>query len=197
VCDSALPSLRRTSNTPDEREEKATKTCPFTRGPRGLAGRRFSRSLDGPVDGGAGNREQLGELGAGVFARAPQLHEVRFLRGLELGLLAAQPPLGLGDLHAFSGPHPDQVGLELSDHPEEPTISLWKSRDPPRIMVVAEERAAARLEYTGTHTGTLLGHTATGRRFAYAGAAFFTASAYRLTDAWVLGDVTTLTAQLR
>jgi len=64
-------------------------------------------------------------------------------------------------------------------------------------MVVAEERAAARLEYTGTHTGTLLGHTATGRRFAYAGAAFFTASANRLTDAWVLGDVTTLTAQLR
>ena len=30
-----------------------------------------------------------------------QLNEVRLLRGLELGLLAAQPALGLGDLHAL------------------------------------------------------------------------------------------------
>ena len=64
-------------------------------------------------------------------------------------------------------------------------------------LVVAEERGAARLQYTGTHTGTLLDLTATGRRFAYAGAAFFTASANQLTDAWVLGDVTALRKQLR
>jgi predicted ester cyclase len=64
-------------------------------------------------------------------------------------------------------------------------------------LVVAEERGAARLHYTGTHTGTLLDLTATGRRFAYAGAAFFTASPNYLTDAWVLGDVAALRNQLR
>lgn len=64
-------------------------------------------------------------------------------------------------------------------------------------LVVTEERAAARLEYSGTHTGALLDLPATGRRFTYAGAAFFTASANHLTDVWVLGDVTALRAQLR
>ena len=64
-------------------------------------------------------------------------------------------------------------------------------------LVISEERAAARLEYSGTHTGTLLDLAATGRRFTYAGAAFFTASADHLTDAWVLGDITALRAQLQ
>jgi predicted ester cyclase len=64
-------------------------------------------------------------------------------------------------------------------------------------LVVSEQRAAARMEYTGTHTGPLLDLSPTGRRFTYAGAAFFTASANQLTDAWVLGDVTALRAQLR
>ena len=39
-----------------------------------------------------------------------------FLLGAELGLLAPQPALGLGDLHALPGPHPGQVGLELRHH---------------------------------------------------------------------------------
>lgn len=42
--------------------------------------------------------------------------EVRFLLGADLGLLAAQAAFGLGDLHAFAGAHPDQIGLELGDH---------------------------------------------------------------------------------
>ncbi len=58
------------------------------------------------------------------------------------------------------------------------------------------ERAAARLTYTGTHDGVLLGLPATGRRFSYAGAAFFTATGGRLSSAWVLGDLTALRAQL-
>jgi predicted ester cyclase len=58
------------------------------------------------------------------------------------------------------------------------------------------QRAAARLWYTGTHTGVLLDLPATQRRFGYAGAAFFTADGQRLTSAWVLGDLDSLRRQL-
>lgn len=63
-------------------------------------------------------------------------------------------------------------------------------------LVVSGERAAARLKYTGTHTGPLLGLDPTGRRFVYSGAAFFTASGGVLAEAWVLGDVESLRVQL-
>ncbi len=63
-------------------------------------------------------------------------------------------------------------------------------------LVVSGARAAARLEYSGTQTGPLLGLDPTGRRFAYAGAAFFTESEGRLVDIWVLGDVESLRRQL-
>lgn len=63
-------------------------------------------------------------------------------------------------------------------------------------LVVQNERAAARLRYTGSHTGPLVGLPPTGRRFHYAGAAFFTAAAGRLTSAWVLGDLSSLREQL-
>jgi predicted ester cyclase len=63
-------------------------------------------------------------------------------------------------------------------------------------LVVSGDRAAARLRYTGTHSGPLLGLAGTGRPFEYAGAAFFTALGGRLTSAWVLGDVEGLRRQL-
>ena len=63
-------------------------------------------------------------------------------------------------------------------------------------LVCEGDRAAARLRYTGTHTGSLLGLPATGRRFEYAGAAFFTARGGVLASAWVLGDLDGLRAQL-
>jgi predicted ester cyclase len=63
-------------------------------------------------------------------------------------------------------------------------------------LVVDGDRAAARLRYTGTHTGPLAGMPPTGRRFSYAGAAFFTGSGPHLTSAWVLGDLTALRSQL-
>ena len=63
-------------------------------------------------------------------------------------------------------------------------------------MVCDRQRAAARLRYTGTHTGVLLGLPATQRRFGYAGAAFFTADGQWLTSAWVLGDLDSLRRQL-
>jgi steroid delta-isomerase-like uncharacterized protein len=66
------------------------------------------------------------------------------------------------------------------------------------VTVVAEDTCAAvRLLYSGTHTGPLLGVPATGRRFEYSGAAFFTvADDGRLASAWVLGDLEGLRAQL-
>lgn len=63
-------------------------------------------------------------------------------------------------------------------------------------LVVQGDRAAARLRYTGTHSGPLVGVEATGRTFSYSGAAFFAADRGRLTSAWVLGDLAGLREQL-
>jgi steroid delta-isomerase-like uncharacterized protein len=63
-------------------------------------------------------------------------------------------------------------------------------------LVTQDDGAAARLRYTGTHTGPLAGMQATGRRFSYAGAAFFSGRQGRLTSAWVLGDLAALREQL-
>jgi predicted ester cyclase len=63
-------------------------------------------------------------------------------------------------------------------------------------LVAEGDRAAARLRWTGTHTGDLAGYTATGRRFAYEGAAFFTAESGLLRRIWVLGDLDVLRAGL-
>jgi len=63
-------------------------------------------------------------------------------------------------------------------------------------LVCEGSTAAARLTYSGTHTGPLLSIPATGRRFEYAGAAFFTAADGLLTSAWVLGDLASLREQL-
>jgi steroid delta-isomerase-like uncharacterized protein len=64
-------------------------------------------------------------------------------------------------------------------------------------LVCAGNRGAARLSYTGRHTGPLAGIPATGRRFEYAGAAFFTSSTGgKLSSAWVLGDLAGLRSQL-
>ena len=63
-------------------------------------------------------------------------------------------------------------------------------------LVCEGPSAAARLRYSGTHTGPLLGLAATGRRFEYAGAAFFTIVDGHLASAWVLGDLDGLRGQL-
>ena len=66
------------------------------------------------------------------------------------------------------------------------------------VEVIADgDRAAARLLYTGHHQGPLAGMPASGRRFEYAGAAFFTSRHGRLFSAWVLGDLDSLRRQLR
>ncbi|WP_329247567.1 ester cyclase [Actinoallomurus sp. NBC_01490] len=63
-------------------------------------------------------------------------------------------------------------------------------------LVIDGDRAAARLFYTGHHHGTLLGVAGAGGPIAYSGAAFFTAAAGRLSEAWVLGDLDSLRRQL-
>ena len=65
-----------------------------------------------------------------------------------------------------------------------------------QVLVVDGDQAAARLWYTGAHDGPLGDMPPTGRRFGYAGAAFFTARGGQLADAWVLGDLPGLRAQL-
>jgi steroid delta-isomerase-like uncharacterized protein len=63
-------------------------------------------------------------------------------------------------------------------------------------LVADGDRAAARLLWSGTHEGTLLGVAGTGRRFSYPGAAFFTARDGLLADVWVVGDLVELRRQL-
>ncbi|SDG07135.1 Predicted ester cyclase [Limimonas halophila] len=63
-------------------------------------------------------------------------------------------------------------------------------------LVVEEPRAAARLTFTGTHVGTLLGAPPTGRQVTWSGAGFFTAARGRLSEIWVVGDIESLRAQL-
>ncbi len=77
-----------------------------------------SGPLERSVHGRAGDAEELGELGAGVLAGAVQFDEVSFLRRRELGLLAAEAALGLGDLHALARTRAYEVGFELGHHGE-------------------------------------------------------------------------------
>lgn len=63
-------------------------------------------------------------------------------------------------------------------------------------LIAADDRAAARLRYTGHHKASILGVPPTGRHFEYFGAAFFTSEAGRLSSAWVIGDLDSLRRQL-
>lgn len=64
-------------------------------------------------------------------------------------------------------------------------------------LIATDTRAAARLRFTGTHLRPLLDIPATGRRFSYTGAAFFTVTDRLITDVWVIGDLDSLRRQLR
>ena len=64
-------------------------------------------------------------------------------------------------------------------------------------LVAQADRVAARLTYTGTHRGEVLGYPPTRRRIEYGGMAWFTVEHGRIRDGYVLGDVESLRAQLR
>ena len=72
--------------------------------------------LDGPIDRGSPDTEKFGELSLGVGPGVVQLQQVLGLVWFQLRLLAAQPTLGLGYFHSFSGAQSDQVGFELRHH---------------------------------------------------------------------------------
>jgi steroid delta-isomerase-like uncharacterized protein len=63
-------------------------------------------------------------------------------------------------------------------------------------LIATDNRAAARLRFTGTHRATLIDIPPTGRVFSYTGAAFFTVANGLITDIWVLGDLDGLRQQL-
>ena len=63
-------------------------------------------------------------------------------------------------------------------------------------LVTDGHRAAARLKFTGTQLGPMLGIPPTGRAFSYLGAGFFTAATDLITDIWVIGDLDELRRQL-
>jgi len=63
-------------------------------------------------------------------------------------------------------------------------------------LVTDANGAAARLIYTGTHRGPILGFPPSGNRIAYSGAAFFVFEDGLIRRVWVLGDTEALKAQL-
>jgi len=63
-------------------------------------------------------------------------------------------------------------------------------------IIATADRAVARLTYSGTHRGVLLGRPPTGRRIEYAGVAMFTMAGGRISRVWVLGDLWGLMQQL-
>jgi predicted ester cyclase len=65
------------------------------------------------------------------------------------------------------------------------------------LIISEHDHAFARLTYTGTHQGPVLGFQPTNRRIGYAGAAVFTFRADKIADVWVLGDLYGLVYQLR
>lgn len=64
-------------------------------------------------------------------------------------------------------------------------------------LIAEDQRAFARMRFSGRHVGELLGFAPSGRKVEWLGAALFTmGDDGRIGDLWVLGDVAALTAQL-
>lgn len=63
-------------------------------------------------------------------------------------------------------------------------------------LVVEDERAFAKMRFTGRHSGDFLGFPPTGREVSWAGAALFECEQGRIRALWVLGDLAGLRAQL-
>jgi steroid delta-isomerase-like uncharacterized protein len=66
------------------------------------------------------------------------------------------------------------------------TFPDWHNRI--EELIVADDAVVARLTFTGTHEGELLGVAPTGARVSYAGVAIFRLAAGRIASAWVVGD---------
>lgn len=77
------------------------------------------------------------------------------------------------------------------------TSALSEYRCDVEVLICEGDRAAAKVRFSGVHTGDFLGFPPTGRRVEWIGSAFFVADGGMLREIWVLGDLETLKAQLR
>lgn len=64
-------------------------------------------------------------------------------------------------------------------------------------IISEQDKAFARLTYTGTHEGEIFGVTPTHRKISYAGAAVFYFDDDKICEVWVLGDIYELVRQLK
>jgi predicted ester cyclase len=62
--------------------------------------------------------------------------------------------------------------------------------------VTEQNKAFAKMRFTGIHVGTFRGHKPTGRPVHWLGAAFFTLEGGVISELWVLGDLVGLDAVL-
>lgn len=75
------------------------------------------------------------------------------------------------------------------------TTALSDYRCEVESLIAEDERAAAKVRFSGLHRGEFLGHPPTGRHVEWMGAAFFVAEKGMLRDIWVLGDLESLRSQ--
>lgn len=64
-------------------------------------------------------------------------------------------------------------------------------------LVCDPPQAFAKMIFSGIHKGQLIGYAPTGKRVTWCGAALFTFAAGKVSELWVLGDLTALEAQLK
>jgi len=85
---------------------------------------------------------------------------------------------------------------EVCDYVLMVTTALSGYRCDVESLIADGDSAAAKVRFSGIHTGDFLGHPPTGRRVEWIGAAFFTADENKLREIWVLGDLESLRSQL-
>jgi steroid delta-isomerase-like uncharacterized protein len=110
---------------------------------------------------------------------------------------AAIPRLCHEDLEFRGSLGEERRGLEgFESYVRSVATALGDYRCDIEDLVVEESKAFAKVHFSGVHRGHLLGHPATHKRVAWAGAALFTIERDRIKSAWVLGDLHGLVRQL-
>ena len=84
----------------------------------------------------------------------------------------------------------------LADYVREVTGALADYSCEIEELVAEDDRAFARMRFSGVHRGPFLGFAPTGAQVEWAGAALFHIRAGRIASLWVLGDLAGLMAQL-
>ena len=85
---------------------------------------------------------------------------------------------------------------EVCDYVTMVTTALSEYRCDVEELVAQGPSAAAKVRFSGLHSGDFLGYSPTGRRVEWMGAAFFVEADDMLRDIWVLGDLANLQTQL-